>query len=176
MKRVSIAALTLVALLRTSVPQRSVLIRDGFFKAQSYFDMDSDEQRLYVNTTEDVLDEAPAAFLFLRGSPTLDVCHCKRPLVRSWSRRGKRRKWGAGMTITLKPEQERIIQSEIQSGHFRSPDEVLDHALAALQEKEHKRKAATPRKNLAQFLMESPLAGAELNLARQKDCARPIEL
>ena len=80
------------------------------------------------------------------------------------------------MTITLKPEQERIIQSEIQSGHFRSPDEVIDHALAALQEKEHKRKAATPRKNLAQFLMESPLAGAELNLERQKDYGRPIEL
>jgi Arc/MetJ-type ribon-helix-helix transcriptional regulator len=80
------------------------------------------------------------------------------------------------MTITLKPEQERIIQTEIESGHFRSPDEVLDHALAALQEKEHKRKAAKPRKNLAQFLMESPLAGAELNLERQKDYGRSIEL
>ncbi|HXA07673.1 MAG TPA: hypothetical protein VNY30_22660 [Bryobacteraceae bacterium] len=80
------------------------------------------------------------------------------------------------MTINLKPEQERIIQAEIKSGHFRSPDEVLDHALAALQEKERKSKAPTPRKNLAQFLMESPLAGAELNLERQKDCARPIEL
>ena len=80
------------------------------------------------------------------------------------------------MTITLKPEQERIIQQEIQSGHFRSPNEVLDHALAALQEKERKRKATTPRKNLAQFLMESPLAGAELNLERQKDYGRTIEL
>ena len=47
------------------------------------------------------------------------------------------------MTITLKPEQERIIQTEIQRGHFRSPDEVLDHALAALQEKEHKREGET---------------------------------
>ena len=35
---------------------------------------------------------------------------------------------------------------------------------------------AKPRKNLAQFLMESPLAGAELNLERQKDCGRLIEL
>jgi Arc/MetJ-type ribon-helix-helix transcriptional regulator len=80
------------------------------------------------------------------------------------------------MTINLKPEQERIIQAEIESGHFRSPDEVLDCALAALQEKERKRMGATPRKNLAQFLMESPLAGAELNLERQKDYGRPIEL
>ena len=80
------------------------------------------------------------------------------------------------MTINLKPEQERIIQAEIASGHFRSPDEVLDHALAALQEKEHKRKTAPLRKNLARFLMESPLAGAELNLERQKDYGHPIEL
>ena len=80
------------------------------------------------------------------------------------------------MTIDLKPEQERIIQAEIASGHFRSPDEVLDHALAALQEKEHEREAAAPRKNLAEFLMDSPLAGAELNLERQKDYGRPIDL
>jgi Arc/MetJ-type ribon-helix-helix transcriptional regulator len=78
------------------------------------------------------------------------------------------------MTINLKPEQERIIQAEIESGHFGSPDEVLDHALAALQER--RLRAGTPRKNLAQFLMESPLAGAELNLERQKDYGRAIDL
>ena len=33
------------------------------------------------------------------------------------------------MTIDLKPEQERIIQAEIASGHFRDPQEVIDHAL-----------------------------------------------
>ena len=76
------------------------------------------------------------------------------------------------MTINLKPEQERIIRAEIESGHFRSADEVLDHALAALQNKERER----PRKNLAQFLMESPLSGAELNLERQEDFGRPVDL
>ncbi len=80
------------------------------------------------------------------------------------------------MTIKLKPEQERIIQAEIESGQFRSADEVLDHALAALEEKKHNRRGATRQKNLAQFLMESPLAGAELNLERQKDYGRPIDL
>ena len=80
------------------------------------------------------------------------------------------------MTITLKPELVRIIQQEIQCGHFRSPDEVLDHAFAALQEKERQGKPRTPRKNLAQSLMESPLAGAELNLERQRDYGRTIEL
>jgi hypothetical protein len=45
-----------------------------------------------------------------------------------------------------------------------------------LKEKGHCRKGSTRRKNLGQFLMESPLAGAELNLKRQKDYGRPIEL
>jgi Arc/MetJ-type ribon-helix-helix transcriptional regulator len=80
------------------------------------------------------------------------------------------------MTINLKPEQERIIQAEIESGHFRNPDEVIDHALAGLQKKKHKRERSAPQKNLAQFLMESPLAGAELNLERQKDYGHHIEL
>jgi len=80
------------------------------------------------------------------------------------------------MTIDLKPEQERIIQAEIESGHFRDPGEVLDHALAALQQREQRGKASAPRKNLAQFLMESPLAGAELNLERQNDYGRSVEL
>lgn len=34
----------------------------------------------------------------------------------------------------------------------------------------------TPRKNLAQLLMESPFAGAELDLERRKDYPRPLEL
>jgi hypothetical protein len=80
------------------------------------------------------------------------------------------------MTIKLKPEQERIILAEIESGHFRTPNEVLDHALAVLKAKGPSRKGSARRKNLAQFLMESPLAGAELNLERQKDYGRPIEL
>jgi Arc/MetJ-type ribon-helix-helix transcriptional regulator len=78
------------------------------------------------------------------------------------------------MTIELKPEQERIIQAEIASGDFRSAHEVLDHALAALREKKRIHKGARRRKNLAQFLMESPLAGAELNLQRQKDYGHPV--
>lgn len=36
--------------------------------------------------------------------------------------------------------------------------------------------AATPRKNLAELLMESPLAGSNLDLERRKDYPRPIEL
>lgn len=81
------------------------------------------------------------------------------------------------MTIQLKPEQERIIQEEIRSGHFRDAAEVLDHALAALLEKESKGSGtAKPRKNLVDVLSQPPFAGSELNLERQKDYPRPIEL
>lgn len=81
------------------------------------------------------------------------------------------------MTIQLKPEQERIIQEEIRSGHFRSADEVLDHALAALLEKEsHVREQRKPGENLLEVLSQPPFAGSELNLERQKDYPRPINL
>ena len=78
------------------------------------------------------------------------------------------------MTIELKPEQERIIQEEIRNGHFRSPDEVLDHALAALREKNPPLKK--PRRNLADVLSEPLFAGSELNLERIRDYPRPIDL
>jgi Arc/MetJ-type ribon-helix-helix transcriptional regulator len=82
------------------------------------------------------------------------------------------------MTIELKPEQERIIQEEIRNSHFRSADEVLDHALAALREKNSSLKSEPQklRKNFAQFLMESPLAGSGLDLERDKNHGRDIEL
>jgi Arc/MetJ-type ribon-helix-helix transcriptional regulator len=83
------------------------------------------------------------------------------------------------MTIELKPEQERIVREEIQSGHFRSPDEVLDYAFAALREKSKVTQAtipARPRKKLYDLLTQPPFAGSELNLERQKDYPRPVDL
>jgi hypothetical protein len=65
------------------------------------------------------------------------------------------------MTIQLKPEQARFIQEEIRSGHFRSPDEVLDHALAALREKSIVAQTTVappgPRKKLYDLLTHLPL-------------------
>jgi len=42
------------------------------------------------------------------------------------------------MHINLTPEQERIVNDELRSGHFRSVEEVIAMALAALREKERK--------------------------------------
>ncbi len=39
------------------------------------------------------------------------------------------------MTIERNPDQERITKEEIQSGHFHNANAVIDHALAALREK-----------------------------------------
>lgn len=82
------------------------------------------------------------------------------------------------MTIEIRqPELERLMQEEILRGHFQSMDELLAEALQALREK-NALSATVPRarKNLAQFLLESPFAGSDLDLERQQDYGRPIEL
>ncbi len=40
------------------------------------------------------------------------------------------------MNINLTPEQERIVNNELKSGHFQSAEEVIAQALVALREKE----------------------------------------
>lgn len=40
------------------------------------------------------------------------------------------------MIIYLPPEQERIVNDELKSAHFRSAEEVISQALVALREKE----------------------------------------
>jgi Arc/MetJ-type ribon-helix-helix transcriptional regulator len=41
---------------------------------------------------------------------------------------------GAAMTISLKPEQQRVIDLAVQSGAYRNPGEVLDQALEIIRE------------------------------------------
>ena len=40
------------------------------------------------------------------------------------------------MNINLTPEQERIVSEALKSGHFRSAEEVIAEALAALRDRE----------------------------------------
>ena len=96
------------------------------------------------------------------------------------------------MTVELKPETEQLVQEEIQSGHFQDAEELLTEAIHALRERnstvfptqaeaiEHAGALTSvprgPRKNLAQFLRESPFAGSDLDLERQQDYGRPINL
>ena len=82
------------------------------------------------------------------------------------------------MTVELKPETERLVQEEIRRGHFHSVDEVIEQAVYALREKSKGAPVPPrqPRKNLAAFLLEFPFAGSELDLERQQDYGRPVDL
>lgn len=84
------------------------------------------------------------------------------------------------MTVELKPETERLLCEELRSGHFQTSDDVIIHFVYALREKlmhaQPVNAPRKPRKNLADFLLESPFAGSELNLDRQTDYGRHIDL
>lgn len=80
--------------------------------------------------------------------------------------------------MQLKPETEQLVQEEISSGHFHSVDELITEGVYAWREK-HQLLDSTPReplKNLADFLLESPFAGSDLDLERERDYGRPLDL
>jgi Arc/MetJ-type ribon-helix-helix transcriptional regulator len=83
------------------------------------------------------------------------------------------------MAIDVKPETERMVNEEIQCGHFRSADELIVESVSAWREK-HRVTAGggrrKPRQNLADFLLESPFHGSELTIERQTDYPREIDL
>ena len=85
-----------------------------------------------------------------------------------------------GMMVQLRPETERLVQKEIKNGHVRTVDELIVQGVRALREKSRARKHASatrkPRKSLADVLSEPPFAGSELDLTRQKDYPRPLDL
>ena len=84
------------------------------------------------------------------------------------------------MTVELKPETERLVQEELQRGNFHSVDEVIVQGVYALREKSKVKQSASPhdkaRKSLYDLLTQPPFAGSGLDLERQNDCPRPIDL
>ena len=80
--------------------------------------------------------------------------------------------------MELKPETARLVQEEIKRGHFHTVDELIVQSVHAWREKHQREKprARKPKKNFAQFLLDSPLPGSGLKLERQKDYPRPIDL
>jgi Arc/MetJ-type ribon-helix-helix transcriptional regulator len=83
------------------------------------------------------------------------------------------------VTVELKPETEELVQEEIRNGHFHSVDELIVKSVHAWREK-HGVESITappnPRKRLYDLLTQPPFAGSELNLERQKDYPRPVDL
>jgi hypothetical protein len=72
------------------------------------------------------------------------------------------------MTVELKPETERLVQEELRNGHVLTVDELIVYGVQALREKSKVAPAPPrkPRKNLADFLLESPFAGSEIDLRK----------
>jgi Arc/MetJ-type ribon-helix-helix transcriptional regulator len=69
------------------------------------------------------------------------------------------------MNIKLNPEQEKIVEDELKSGHFRNVEEVIAEALQALREKEHSLSAAGPNGQQREAVREM-LAFVEKNHTR----------
>lgn len=82
------------------------------------------------------------------------------------------------MTIEIhKPELEALIQERMKTGAFQTVEDVLIQALKSSPPSgQATPEARKPKKNLAQFLLESPLRGSGLRLDRQKDYPRPVDL
>ena len=84
------------------------------------------------------------------------------------------------MTVQLKPETEQLVREEIGSGHVDSVDELIVRGVHALREKSKQAQATVPpsqpRMRLYDLLTQPPFAGSELNLERQKDYPRPVDL
>ena len=80
--------------------------------------------------------------------------------------------------MEIKPETERLVQEELRSGHVQTVDEIIVYGVDALRQQSRPAPACPrkPRRNLADFLLESPLRGSGLQLERQKDYPRPVDL
>ena len=69
------------------------------------------------------------------------------------------------MNIKLTPEQEQIVKEELESGHFRSIEEVIGEALQVLREKELV-SVAGPFNGSQQEVVREMLAFVEKNRVR----------
>jgi hypothetical protein len=80
------------------------------------------------------------------------------------------------MTIEIhRPELEALIKERLTSGAFRDVEDVLMQALNSSPPGDEVA-SRKPKKNLAQFLLESPLPGSGLKLERRKDYPRSLDL
>jgi Arc/MetJ-type ribon-helix-helix transcriptional regulator len=78
------------------------------------------------------------------------------------------------------PELEQRVREQIQSGHFRTVDELLTKALDALQERQRAESGGLPRpagrKSLAELFAESPFKGLDIDYEREDDFGRDVRL
>jgi hypothetical protein len=102
-------------------------------------------------------------------------CCVESNLLRSlvvWKMKGT-----AATTITLSPEQERLLAEVVAAGLADTPDDAIDKAVRALHDSASVRTPNQPKaENLSDLLLDSPFSGANLNLERCQDYPRPVEI
>jgi Arc/MetJ-type ribon-helix-helix transcriptional regulator len=84
----------------------------------------------------------------------------------------------SAMHIDIAPETARLVREEINSGHFRTVDDLIKAGVEALREKNSFADARphTKADNLSDLLLNSPFAGAALDLGRSLDLPRHIDI
>ena len=78
------------------------------------------------------------------------------------------------MTIDIKPETKELVQEEIRRGRFHSVDEIIVEGVNARRDKQPA--STQPRKPLYDLLTQAPFAGSGLEIERQHDHTREIDL
>jgi len=76
------------------------------------------------------------------------------------------------ITIDIKPE----VEAELKARAAARGVNVSVYAAASLEQAAQPVESPKPKKSLSEFLRESPLVGLELDVERDKDTGRDIEL
>ena len=76
------------------------------------------------------------------------------------------------ITIDIKPE----VEAELAAQARAQGMDMQAYAASLLEQAAKPEKASSPKKSFLAFLRESPLVGVELDLERDKDTGRNVEL
>jgi hypothetical protein len=76
------------------------------------------------------------------------------------------------ITIDVRPE----VEAELAAQASKRGMDISTYAASLLEEAAQAREGSAPKKSLVDFLRESPLVGLTLNLERDKDTGRAIDL
>ena len=80
------------------------------------------------------------------------------------------------MTIHPRPDQEIKIQEALQAGLIHSAEDVIEAGLEHLRVRPSPQPSKNAQETLVEFFRRSPLFGLDLNLERDKDTGRDVEL
>jgi hypothetical protein len=77
-----------------------------------------------------------------------------------------------------RPEVEALIQQRLRAGGFSTPEEMIFQALRAFESKPPQGtvQRGTQFANLSDLLLNSPFAGADLDLERSRDLPRSVDI